>query len=433
MYVNPNLPIHPTLSFTYCVYMSILYICVSIPTLGIGSSVPVFWIAYPCFNTQYYFFWLTSLYVTDSRSIYIFTNDPPNMEHFTTLGVILCRGHANLYVIPILVFVLPKRVLQKSFDATDSFCQVLRHLLSGGWWPLMLVDKVGPTFWKSWGKIWVWCQKGETEGYDHCLPTPPNPRLSLPRPGLPASRVTADSPWMKSERNREQGRADFKARNLTPECPWEQVLSLGVWGCGKFPARAAVWAQRHPGAGGFLGGRCSWPHPPHSATWTLLLASLPAGIAQKEPPWRSSAVFPVMPNTAMLDWGPGRLGQESRGPRFGFRGSTAKQEACLSACFLLVSFFPGKTEQKSSTLMKLKGGTCVLKVQRAKQARTRSLGRVPVVLRWPQHSICSARGEQKGPAVWEFPFTQWRLHSPSFAQSSGPPWPRPPAPESATE
>ena len=75
------------------------------------------------------------------------------MEHFTTLGVILCRGHANLYVIPILVFVLPKRVLQKSFDATDSFCQVLRHLLSGGWWPLMLVDKVGPTFWKSWGKI----------------------------------------------------------------------------------------------------------------------------------------------------------------------------------------------------------------------------------------------------------------------------------------
>ena len=41
------------------------------------------------------------------------------MEHFTTLGVILCRGHANLYVVPILVSVLPKRVLQKSFDATD--------------------------------------------------------------------------------------------------------------------------------------------------------------------------------------------------------------------------------------------------------------------------------------------------------------------------
>lgn len=41
-------------------------------------------------------------------------------------------------------------------------------------------------------------------------------------------------------------------------------------------------------------------------------------------------------------------------------------------------------------------------------------GRVPVVLRWPlwqplewpQHSICATRGEQKGPAVWEFPFTQ---------------------------
>ena len=51
----------------------------------------------------------------------------------------------------------------------------------------------------------------------------------------------------------------------------------------------------------FYSCRCSWPHPPHSATWTLLLASLPAGIAQKEPSWRSSAVFPVMPNTAMLD------------------------------------------------------------------------------------------------------------------------------------
>ena len=32
-----------------------------------------------------------------------------NVGHFTNLHVILCWGHANLYIFPILVYVLPKR------------------------------------------------------------------------------------------------------------------------------------------------------------------------------------------------------------------------------------------------------------------------------------------------------------------------------------
>ena len=36
------LPIHPTLSFPHCVHKSILYNCISIPSLQIGSSIPFF-------------------------------------------------------------------------------------------------------------------------------------------------------------------------------------------------------------------------------------------------------------------------------------------------------------------------------------------------------------------------------------------------------
>ena len=32
----------PTLSFPHCVYSSVLYICISIPSLQIGSSIPFF-------------------------------------------------------------------------------------------------------------------------------------------------------------------------------------------------------------------------------------------------------------------------------------------------------------------------------------------------------------------------------------------------------
>ena len=60
------------------VHMCILYVCVSIPALQIGSSVPFFQIPHICLNIRClcFSFWLTSLCMTDSRSIHISTNDP---------------------------------------------------------------------------------------------------------------------------------------------------------------------------------------------------------------------------------------------------------------------------------------------------------------------------------------------------------------------
>ena len=42
IYVNPNLPVLPTLPFLQCVHRSVLYICISIPALQIGWSVLLF-------------------------------------------------------------------------------------------------------------------------------------------------------------------------------------------------------------------------------------------------------------------------------------------------------------------------------------------------------------------------------------------------------
>ena len=56
-YLNSNDPAWPLL----CCGKSILYLCISIPALQLGSSVPFFWIPHVCVNTQYlfFFFWLT--------------------------------------------------------------------------------------------------------------------------------------------------------------------------------------------------------------------------------------------------------------------------------------------------------------------------------------------------------------------------------------
>ena len=60
------------------VLKSILYICVFIPVLPLGSSEPYFFfkIPYICVSIQYLFFsfWLTSLCMTDTRSIHLITN-----------------------------------------------------------------------------------------------------------------------------------------------------------------------------------------------------------------------------------------------------------------------------------------------------------------------------------------------------------------------
>ena len=45
-YVNSSIPINPTFSFPHFVHTSVLYVCITIPTLEIGSSVPFFQIPY---------------------------------------------------------------------------------------------------------------------------------------------------------------------------------------------------------------------------------------------------------------------------------------------------------------------------------------------------------------------------------------------------
>ena len=58
-----------TLSFPHCDHKSVLYACVSIPALQIGSSVPFFYIPYICVNIWYLFlsFWPTALCIIGSR------------------------------------------------------------------------------------------------------------------------------------------------------------------------------------------------------------------------------------------------------------------------------------------------------------------------------------------------------------------------------
>ena len=53
------------------VCLSLLYVCISIPALQIGSVVPFFQITYICINIWYLLssFWLTSLCVTDSITV----------------------------------------------------------------------------------------------------------------------------------------------------------------------------------------------------------------------------------------------------------------------------------------------------------------------------------------------------------------------------
>ena len=73
VYVSVLLSIHYTLFFPHCVHMSVLYVCISVAALPIGSSVPSFYIPYICVNMWHLFFsfWLTSLYAIGSRFIYL--------------------------------------------------------------------------------------------------------------------------------------------------------------------------------------------------------------------------------------------------------------------------------------------------------------------------------------------------------------------------
>ena len=65
-----TLSICPTISFMHCVHKSVLYVCISIAALQVGSSVASFWIPYIWINIQYlsFSFWLTSICTISSRS-----------------------------------------------------------------------------------------------------------------------------------------------------------------------------------------------------------------------------------------------------------------------------------------------------------------------------------------------------------------------------
>ena len=70
---NATLSIRPTLFFPHCVHKSVLYICISITVLQIGSSLPFFLIPHVCVNIQYlsFSFWLTLLCIIGSRFIHL--------------------------------------------------------------------------------------------------------------------------------------------------------------------------------------------------------------------------------------------------------------------------------------------------------------------------------------------------------------------------
>ena len=74
-----SLPTHPSLPYPQpCVHTAVLPISFSIPALQIGFSLPYFQIPHTYINIWYlsFSFWLTSLCITDSRSIHISKHDP---------------------------------------------------------------------------------------------------------------------------------------------------------------------------------------------------------------------------------------------------------------------------------------------------------------------------------------------------------------------
>ena len=78
IHVNPNLPIHPTTPplSPLGVHMFVLYNCISISALQTGSSEPFFFLDSIYFlSIRYLFFFLTSLCMKLSRSIYLTTNN----------------------------------------------------------------------------------------------------------------------------------------------------------------------------------------------------------------------------------------------------------------------------------------------------------------------------------------------------------------------
>ena len=84
---------HPLLpSFSVC--KSVLYVCFSIATLKINSSVPSFWVPYTRVSMQYshFSFWLTLLCIIGSRFAHLIKLT--QMHPFLWLTNIVCMYHS---------------------------------------------------------------------------------------------------------------------------------------------------------------------------------------------------------------------------------------------------------------------------------------------------------------------------------------------------
>ena len=91
MLLSAFVPSSPSLP--HCVHKSVLYICVSIPSLQIGSSIPFFSSLYKCLNIQSLFssFWLHSVW--------------QSLGSFTSLELIHICSFLWLMIIPLYVCV----------------------------------------------------------------------------------------------------------------------------------------------------------------------------------------------------------------------------------------------------------------------------------------------------------------------------------------
>ena len=79
----------------------------------------------------FFFFSYIYLFFKILKSLILTCVPQKNMERFTNLRVILAQGHANLLcIVPILVYVLPKRALMLLFIHGFYIATLMNSLIS---------------------------------------------------------------------------------------------------------------------------------------------------------------------------------------------------------------------------------------------------------------------------------------------------------------
>ena len=85
-FISPLLP--------HCARQSVLYTCVSVPPLQIGSSVPFFYILYVCISLHTCFSLSDLLFVTRSRFVHITRTDSDLFLFMADQYSIVCMCHS---------------------------------------------------------------------------------------------------------------------------------------------------------------------------------------------------------------------------------------------------------------------------------------------------------------------------------------------------